>query len=335
MESCADSVRRSRAILARRIVRRALAVALATTCASSANAEDPAAAVHPSARQGARAKAPCAAPAKKCGTSAARGKAEGARIIPVVTDDSGTPVVDVLIEVDGTLWTNRLDGHALSIDPGLHELSFRARVGPWPGREVSTTQTIRIAQGQRGTLAVSLPAPDLGDSTGPLPGAPVAAESTGSDDLYRPDGAAEGPQAAKPGRDTDRSRVASPPQDAPPAPRSTGSGPSVFAYLLGGVGALGVGGGALLTYWGKTDNAALSQCAPNCASSSVDHIRRLYLAADLSFGAGGAALGVATLLFFTSGSSEGAKATPLARAASAIDVRPTPSGAIATLQGVF
>jgi hypothetical protein len=98
-----------------------------------------------------------------------------------------------------------------------------------------------------------------------------------------------------------------------------GGGPSAFAYLLGGVGLLGVGAGGLLTYWGKTDNSALAACTPNCQPSSVEHIRRLYLAADVSFAAGGAALGIASLLFATSH----------------FDVQPAHSGAFATFKGVF
>jgi hypothetical protein len=122
--------------------------------------------------------------------------------------------------------------------------------------------------------------------------------------------------------------------EAPPAVIRTGGGPSAFAYLLGGVGALGLGAGALLTSWGKTDNGELSQCAPNCQQSSVDHIRRLYLAADLSFGAGGAALGFATLLFATSHPGEASAKAP-ARAAYRFDVRPARSGALGVFEGAF
>jgi hypothetical protein len=105
----------------------------------------------------------------------------------------------------------------------------------------------------------------------------------------------------------------------------------VWPFVLGGVGLASVGAGALLTYWGRTDNAALAQCTPNCPASSVAHIKTLYVASDVAFGAGAAAIGLATVLFFTSPSRE--RAAP--RAAYAVDVVPSRSGGVATLSGVF
>jgi hypothetical protein len=91
------------------------------------------------------------------------------------------------------------------------------------------------------------------------------------------------------------------------------------------------GAGAVPRCRAKTHYEALAACSPSCAPSSVDHIRRLYLAADISFGVGGAALGVAALLFAIShsGSHEVAPSTAV------FDVRPTRSGAAASFQGVF
>src|SRR5262249_20005876 len=45
-------------------------------------------------------------------------------VIPTVTDATGTPVVDVRVTMDGAPLTSRIDGHALPINPGLHEFSF-------------------------------------------------------------------------------------------------------------------------------------------------------------------------------------------------------------------
>jgi hypothetical protein len=225
------------------------------------------------------AKPACGALQKKCASDAGQLASDIALVAPVVTDDSGMALLDVQVSVDGESLTTRLDGRPLPVDPGVHQFSFRARVGPWPGREVSTTQTITIEQGQRGAIAISLPPLD---------------------------------------RSSDPPGPAAPEREAPPAVRH-GGGPSAFAYLLGGVGLLGIGAGGLLTYWGKTDNDALGACAPNCQPSSVEHIRRLYLAADVSFAAGGAALGIASLLFATSH----------------FDVQPAHSGAFATFRGAF
>jgi hypothetical protein len=270
----------------------------------------------------------CGKAQKKCAPAAGHPKPDVAMIVPVVTDDTGKPLVDVQVNVDGEPLARRLDGRALPVAPGPHEFSFTARVGPWPGRDVSTTEQITIAQGQRGPIAVSLPSPDGDEANATWP--PPAAFA----------GAVAAETPAEPGKTPDKpasdkaAQEVPPPAEAPPAVPRSGGGPSAFAYLLGGVGALGLGAGALLTYWGKTDNDALSQCTPNCQPSSVDHIRRMYLAADLSFGAGGAALGVATLLFATSHPGEAGAKAP-ARAAYRFDVRPTRSGALGLFEGAF
>ena len=63
-------------------------------------------------------------------------------IVPIVTDNTGAALIDVKVKVDGEALTTRLDGRPLAVDPGEHEFAFSARVGPWPGRDVSTTQTM-------------------------------------------------------------------------------------------------------------------------------------------------------------------------------------------------
>ena len=247
-------------------------------------------------------KASCAGLQKKCASAAGQLDADIALITPVVTDDKGAALLDVQVKVDGEPLTTRLDGRPLAVDPGVHRFSFSARVGPWPGREIATTKTITIEQGQRGAIAVSLP--------------PLGAEETASAGALattadHPDRETEVSSGKEPG-------PASPERDAAPVARH-GGGPSAFTYVLGGFGLLGVGAGGLLTYWGKTDNDALGACTPNCHPSAVNHIRQLYLGADISFAAGGAALGLAALLFATAH----------------FDVQPVHSGALASFKGVF
>jgi len=260
------------------------------------------------------ARAACGTLQRKCAASAEQLRTDIAWIAPVVTDEKGTPLVDVDVKLDQRPLTSRLDGRELAVDPGVHELSVTAKVGKWPGHEVSATRKIMIVQGQRGPLTIALSSSDDESSAPPAPSASAAAPSA--------------PAASE------ASETASPPEPAhaDAAPVATEHrGLSAWPFVIGGVGVLGLGAGALLTYWGKSDNDALSACSPSCAPSSVDHIRRLYLAADISFGVGGAALGVAALLFATShsGSHEAAPSTAV------FDVRPTRSGAVASFQGVF
>ncbi|HEY3818212.1 MAG TPA: hypothetical protein VGL81_13625 [Polyangiaceae bacterium] len=243
------------------------------------------------------AKASCGALQKKCASRAGQLASDIALIEPVVTDAGGAALLDAQVKVDGELLTSRLDGRPLAVDPGAHQLSVTARVGPWPGREVSTTQAITIEQGQRGPIAIALPPLD----DGALATAPDLTGDAGTSAA-----ASKTPAPANPEHE--------------PAVTVRHHGPSAFAYLLGGVGLLGVGAGGLLTYWGKTDNTALAGCAPNCAPASVAHIRELYLASDVSLAAGGAMLGLAALLFSTT---------------SHVEVQPVHSGALASFRGAF
>jgi hypothetical protein len=183
---------------------------------------------------------------------------------------------------------------------------------------VTKTETITITPGQRGPVAIVLPPAD--ESAGAE--APAGAEKAAPD---KDDKAGKSPADAPP-PDTTAAQEH-------PAASTPRSGPSALTIALAGVGVLGLGAGGLLTYWGKTDNSALSQCSPNCQPSSVAHIRALYLASDISFAAGAASLGVAAILFATRGSASAGKEHP--QSAIRFDVQPMRSGAFATFQGGF
>jgi len=231
----------------------------------------------------------------------------------VVTDSEGAPLVDVRVKVDGQLLTAHLDGRAYPLDPGVHEFAFSARVGH-PPREVSTAQRVMIVEGQRGPVSIELPAPDDAD---PKPTLAACVPPENADDAPAPaEGAAKAPEA--------------------PAVRRPRK-PTLWVYALGGLGAASLGAAALLTYWGKTDDDALSGCAPDCRPSAVNHIRQLYLGADITFATGLAALGGAAFLFFTSRPSDAVTAAAKSGASAPfrVDVQPVASGALATFRGAF
>jgi hypothetical protein len=285
------------------------------------------------------ARSPCGHLKKTCAREAAHLAASVAWIAPAVTDAAGSPLDDVRVSVDGVPVVVQPHSLAFAVDPGEHDITFRARSF---GRDVSKTEKVTLAPGQRELLSVRLPWPDesdgqlrpvgrglpADDGTHPDTEAPAKSPETASVEK-RPADPAPLPESPSPSE--------SPPERSPPpASHRRSGGPPALAFVLGGTGLLGLGVGALATYWGKMDNDALSNCAPNCQAASVDHIRQLYIAADISFGIGAAALGVSAFLFATSHPTE---AAPQPRVATSTllgwDVRPAPGGAVATFQGRF
>jgi hypothetical protein len=122
--------------------------------------------------------------------------------------------------------------------------------------------------------------------------------------------------------------VAAAPAPETPATSAGGGGVSPVAIALAGVGVLGLGSFAYFGLTATSDLNNLKQtCAPYCASSDLDAVKQKALFADISLGVGVAALGAATVVFFTSRSEPSAAAL--------LDVRPTPGGAVARVGGRF
>jgi hypothetical protein len=229
---------------------------------------------------------------QSCVSKARQLDADIPSIVPLVNDERGAPRVDVEVRVDGELLASRLDGRALALDPGVHELSFRA------DGALSVTQRVMVAQGQRNhPIWVSL------KSSEPEP----RAAST---------------PALLQSRDA--------PHGVTPATRPISK--VILPYVLAGAGLAAIGGYAWLVHWGRQDNAKLARCSPACQPSSVEHIRTLYVAADISLGVAAAALVAATWLFVTSGRTSD---RPPHSADYVMQVQPTRSGAIASIAGSF
>jgi hypothetical protein len=250
-------------------------------------------------------------------------------VIPLVTDASGAPRVDVEVKMDGELLTARIDGRALAVDPGLHEFSFGTDAG------VFSNQRILIAQGQRnrtvsaslGTLLRLTGKPPHAKGKPAVKSEMIAAAAT---DASEP-GATR--RAAGTQKSDDDDGDADADADAAPAAAPIAKPIPPMTYALSGAGLVGLGGYALLTYWGRKDNDALSTgCAPHCSQSSVDHVRKLYLAGNISLGMGLASLVAAYWVYAHSRSTS--EETPV-QAAYLFNIAPTPSGATAAFQGSF
>jgi hypothetical protein len=247
-----------------------------------------------------------------------------ASVVPEVTDQAGAPVTRVEVTMDGRVLTSRLDGRPLFVDPGSHEFSFKTDDG------AVATQKVAVEQGQRNQrLSVSLAA---GKKSDPLADLEAASPRTAAPERAKPEEIVSEEPATTP-----RARQAVS-DDEPSRSRSRDSGSAgtshTGAYLLGALGLVGVGGYGLMTYWGRRDNTELNNCTPNCPTANVDHVRKMYLAADISLGVGIAALAASTWLFISSGSSS-KKETASKRSPYVLDLRPTPSGALASVSGAF
>jgi hypothetical protein len=242
---------------------------------------------------------------KECAARRTRLEAAIPSIVPVITDDTR---YDVQVRMDGELLTSHIDGRLLPVDPGKHEFTFSTERG------VVATQRVTIVSGQHGRqISVALHASEQR----------VQKETTAMTATPTP--------PAKPLWHETSHEAPLPAVDSPES--RTRRGPPALAFVAGGVGLAGVGAGLLLTIWARNDNSDLqASCAPNCRQSSVDHVRKLYFAADVSLGVGAVGLGLATYLFLK---PRYTKENPPTRAAYTVDVQPTPSGAFATVSGAF
>ncbi|HLK39996.1 MAG TPA: hypothetical protein VKU41_24740 [Polyangiaceae bacterium] len=263
------------------------------------------------------AKGKCGALGQQCAATYSQLGADVPTVVPVATDEAGAPRVDVAVSIDGEPLTPQLDGQALPVDPGLHEFAFATSSG------VFSTQRVMILQGQRNrpitAVLKATEAPNRKER--PL-------ESQGAASAQAP---GQGDPVEAPDKTLDKAAPSTAPVQGPRSARHGES--SALAYVVGGAGLAAVGAGALLVYWGRQDNDLLSKCTPLCQPTSVEHVKTLYLAADVSLGVGVAALGVATWLFATSHAHEG-KLTPRPSTYS-LDLRPTRSGATLSVARAF
>jgi len=223
-------------------------------------------------------------------------------VVPVVTDASGVPkpVAEGKVEVkmDGASLTSKVDGKAILINPGEHEFTFSTDTG------VFATQKLSIELGQQNR--------------------PVSAS------LQLP-----GEEADTPSRSGDLRAARSPDSSGGRLGLGGSAAQSWPMYALAGGAVLSLGTAALLTTWGRKDNSDLmNSCGMNCNPSSVHHIRMLYMTADVFLGVGVVALAGATWLYVSSHPTR-EKASSRGMALKLFDVKPTSSGAVATLGGAF
>ena len=214
-------------------------------------------------------------------------------VIFSVVDEQGRDVTAVKVSSGEELLLQSLDGRAVPFDPGKYQFKIEL---PW-GEVV--TQDVLIREGEKNRL-VSLKVKD------PSQVAPAVTAPPTSGTV--PEGGAPLPPE-KPNR-------------TPPA-----------FWVMAGVGVAAVGTGAVFEILGYTQHSDLADCSPRCPASrrdDYDTIQRNYLIGDIALGVGVVSLGVAAVIFATSGSAK--EASSAAAAAPRLAITPTFGGRGATVQ---
>lgn len=118
----------------------------------------------------------------------------------------------------------------------------------------------------------------------------------------------------------------------PDRPIEEDGGIPTASIVLGGVGVVGIGMFAAFALIGTSEKSDLEDtCAPNCTEDEVDSVRTKLIVADISLAVGVVSLGVAAVIWATSGGSSASADL----AGLTFDVSPSPSGASATVGARF
>jgi hypothetical protein len=199
------------------------------------------------------------------------------RAIPTIVfeakDTEGTDLGSVRVEMDGQLLVERLEGTAISLDPGEHQFKFEAQGVP------PLEKTLILREGEKGRHERVVFAP----------GAPKKDE----------------PQVAP-----DKQGLEQPPPSLPPSPSTKGNGQRTIAFVVGGVGLAALGVGAVfggLAASAKSDyekhcGSKIGVPSGFCDSAGVEGHDRAASRAALATGflvGGGALLATGAVLFFT------------------------------------
>ena len=218
--------------------------------------------------------------------------------VVVAFDAAGRETAEVKTYLDDKLIAERAAGLPVRLDAGEHVLRFVSA----DGRTIERSIIIRAGQKNR-RLVVRF-------AEAPLPVRPAPAGA--SEPKESPHPAHE-----EPAREQDSSAKAS----------------AVKRPIGYGLLTLGAAGFVSATYFGldaKSDERDLMDtCAPNCAQSDVDPMRRKYLVSDISLGVGVVAAGVGVWLL-VSGDGESADAS-----SAWVDVSPTVGGGVVAGGGTF
>jgi len=194
-------------------------------------------------------------------------------VVLAAKDASGADIADASVTMDGVQVAATLDGREIEVDPGPHAFVFQRADG-------SKVETTAIA-GERGKG--KLVSVIFGQPATPVTAPPPATS---------PSTSPSAPPAPGPG------------PASPVAEGGTGSAWKTVGWVLGGVGVVGLGVGAVLGFVAINDNnSAQCNASKQCLAGPLNSARGAALGSDIGLIAGGVLLagGAALVLFGPSG----------------------------------
>lgn len=249
-----------------------------------------------------------------CGQWLSELKREVPSVVFSAIDSAGNELTKVRVTLDGVVLSESLDGLAIDVDPGRHDVVFE-----YDGKKVSKEIIVRQGEKNRVFRAefvtnVDSDADGVNDDTDLCPDTPGAL-----------------------GEDGCPSKTPA----APATPPSSGSS-ALPAYVLWGVGGVGLatfGVFGILGEMAKTD--AVDQCksaSPPCDKATkdrlVDGVDQKNLIANIGLGVGVTGALAGTVLFLLSGPSDTQPETAEAKGVS-LDVSGSAAGGFVGLRGSF
>ena len=219
-------------------------------------------------------------------------------VVPEALDEKGGVLLDVRVWMDGAPLVERIDGRAISVDPGLHSFTF------FKSDSSNVERKLLVPEGARGVpVAVRFEA------------APPAATTA----------SAVEPQVARP----------APPTDASNTEPSRRSPWQTVGYVAGGVGLVGIGVGAVFGGMAisQDDGAHCTKSTRVCENpQSERNAAGSATVSTIGFVAGGVlAAGGLTVILVTPSRA----ASEPTRSAWALSPRATPRGASVSLEATW
>jgi hypothetical protein len=273
-------------------------------------------------------------------------------VVFAVTDARGELLTDVQVKMDGRVITSRLDGRAVSVDPGTHVFSFSTPEGQSAEQqstifEGAASQRVAVTFPPREVLE---PAPETAAARRSVARSEARAETeveakaepADVNDEKRADTRARTDDAV---RSDEAALAAPPPKSESKKKRARGSveadkaksAPTVLPFVFAGVGVASLASFFALGAMRNSAERDLRKCWPSCSEDRLDNVKQLAVAANVSLGVSGAAFATGAVLFFTGrlGSRQEKQARAKANTAYALDVESTPSSVVAKVTGSF